>query len=230
MSVRSPSILALSLLLALAGCSGSDGGETASDAATTDESASTSEPEPTYSQYEDYPGEELLYTDGRESYRLLVKPVETAWLTELAGRPAQTGSHYLAVYVVMTGEAADRGVEEAYLNALSLALRFGSGEDCNRDTLGGRDESMEEICHDNATLVTYPADVPYEDWGTYGWEESTLGGIPLDAGETAAGVVAFTVPDTFEATGGIEFCGGGETVLMEYDNCVAVSAPTGERA
>jgi hypothetical protein len=229
MSLRSPSILALSLLLALAGCSERGSGETSSDATTTGEEASTSAPAPSYSAYEDYPGEELLYTDGRESYRLLVKPVETAWLTELAGRPAQMGSHYLAVYVVVTGEEADRGVEEAYLNALSLGLRFGSGEDCKRDALGARDESMEEICHDNATLTTYLWDVPYEDWGTYSWEEAGLAGIPLDAGATAAGVVAFTVPDTFDATGEIEFCGGGETILMEYDNCVAVPAPTGER-
>ena len=229
MSLRSPSLLALSLLLALAGCSGSGSGETSSDATTTEEDASSSAPEPTYSAYEDYPGEELLYTDGRESYRLRVKPVESAWLTELAGRPAQMGSHYLAVYVVVTGDEADRGVEEAYLNAFSMALRFGSGEDCNRDALGGRDESMEAICHDMATMVTYPADVPYEEWGTYDWEESTLGGIPLDAGQTAAAVAAFTVPDTFDATSGIELCGGGETVLMEYDNCVTVPAPTEER-
>jgi hypothetical protein len=227
MSLRPPSILALSVLLALAGCSGSDGGETSSEATTAEEQASTSAPE--YSQYEDYPGEEMVYTDGREAYRLRVKAVESAWLTELAGRPAQVGSHYLAVYVVVTGDSPDRGVEEAYLNAFSVALRFGTGDDCNRDNLGGRDESMEEICHDMATLVTYPADVPYEDWDTYAWDESTLGGIPLDAGQTAAAVAAFTVPDTFEATDPIELCGGGETVLMEYDNCIAVPAPTGER-
>jgi len=230
MSLRSPSILTLSLLLALAGCSGSGSGETSSDATTTEENASTSAPEPTYSQFEDYPGEEMLYTDGREEYSVRLKAVETAWLTELAGSPAQVGSHYLVVYVVVTGEAADRGVEEAYLNALSVGLRFGSGEDCKRDNLGARDESMEAICHDNATLTTYLSDVPYEDWDTYSWEESTLGGIPLDAGETAAGVVAFTVPDDFDATGAIEFCGGGDTILMEYDNCVAVPAPTEERA
>lgn len=229
MSLRSTSLLALSLLLALAACSGGGSDETSSDAATTEAEASTGAPEPAYSTYADYPGEEMVYTDGRESYRLLVKPVESAWLTELAGRPAQVGSHYLAVYVVVTGEAPDRGVEEAYLNAFSVALRFGSGDDCNRDALGARDESMEEICHDMATMVTYPADVPYEDWGTYEWQESTLGGIPLEAGQTAAAVAAFTVPDTFEATGGIEFCGGGESVLMEYDNCVAVPAPTEER-
>jgi len=230
MSLRSPSILALSLLLALAGCSGSGSDESSSDPATTEADAPTSASEPAYSQFEDYPGEELLYTDGREEYSVRLKAVETAWLTELAGRPAQVGSHYLAVYVVVTGDAADRGVEDAYLNAFSLALRFGSGEDCNRDNLGARDESMEAICHDMATMVTYPSDVPYEDWDTYSWEESTLGGIPLDAGATAAGVVAFTVPDDFEATGAIEFCGGGDTILMEYDNCVAVAAPTEERA
>jgi hypothetical protein len=230
MSFRPPSILALSLLLALAGCSGSDGGETSSEATTAEESAAASAPEPAYSQYEDYPGEEMVYTDGREEYRVRVKAVETAWLTELAGRPAQMGTHYLAVYVVVTGDAPDRGVEEAYLNAFSLALRFGTGDDCNRDNLGGRDESMEEICHDNATLTTYLWDVPYDEWGTYAWEEAGLAGIPLDAGATAAGVVAFTVPDTFDATGPIEFCGGGDTILMEYDNCIAVPAPTGERA
>jgi len=229
MSLRPPSILALSVLLALAGCSGGESGATASDATTTDANASTSPPEPTYSQYEDYPGEELLYTDGREAYRLRVKTVETAWLTELAGRPAPVGTHYLAVYVVATGEQADRGLEEAYLNAFTVALRFGSGDDCNRDAIGARDESMEEICHDMATLVTYLEDVPYEEWGSYSWQESTLGGMPLDAGETVAGVAAFTVPDTFDATGAIEFCGGGDSVLMEYDNCVAVPAPAEER-
>lgn len=230
MSVRTPSILALSLLLALSGCSGSSSGESSSDATTTEEDASTGAPEPTYTQFEDYPGEEMLYTDGRESYRLRVKPVESAWLTELADRPAQMGSHYLAVYVVATGDSADRGVEEAYLNAFSVALRFGSGDDCNRDAIGARDESMEEICHDMATMVTYLEDVPYEDWGTYGWTESTLGGMPLDAGATVAGIAAFTVPDDFDASGPIEFCGGGESVLMEYDNCVTVPAPTEERA
>jgi hypothetical protein len=230
MSFRSPSLLALSLLLALAGCSESGGDESTSDATTTAAEAPTSASEPAYSKFEDYPGEELLYTDGRDEYRLRVKPVESAWLTELAGRPAPVGSHYLAVYVVATGEQADRGVEEAYLNAFSVGLRFGSGDDCNRDALGARDESMEEICHDMATVVTYLEDVPYEDWGTYGWTESTLGGSPLDAGATVAGVAAFTVPDDFEVTSAIEFCGGGESVLMEWDNCVTVPAPTEERS
>lgn len=225
MSVRSISTLALGLLLVLAGCSDDGGGQLSSDGSTTQEDTSTAPVPPSYSTFEDYPGEEMLYTDGRESYRVRVKAVETAWLTELAGRPAQQGSHYLAVYVVVTGELADRGIEEAYLNALSLGLRFGSGDDCKRDNLGGRDESMEEICHDNATLSTYLWDVPYRDWGTYTWEEAGLAGIPLDAGQTVAGVVAFTVPDTFEATGPIEFCGGGDSILMEYDNCIEVPAP-----
>ncbi|RRS01307.1 hypothetical protein [Glycomyces terrestris] len=230
MSLRSPSLLALSALLALAGCSGGGSGETASDATTAEATASTSPSGPAYSTYEDYPGEEMVYTDGRDSYRLRVKAVETAWLTELAGRPASVGSHFLAVYVVATGEAADRGVEEAYLNASSLGLRFGTGDDCKRDAIGARDESMEEICHDNATMTTHLADVPYEEWGTYEWEEAWFAGIPLDTGETAAGVVVFTVADTSDATGPIELCGGGESVLMDYENCIAVPAPTGERA
>jgi hypothetical protein len=230
MSLRSPSLLALSLLLALAGCSGGGSGETPSGATASEANASTSPSEPAYSAYEDYPGEEMVYTDGRDSYRLRVKAVETAWLTELAGRPASMGTHFLAVYVVATGEAADRGVEEAYLNAFSLGLRFGSGEDCKRDAIGARDESMEAICHDNATLTTYLADVPYQDWGSYDWAEGGFGGIPLDAGETVAGVVAFTVADTSDATGPIEFCGGGASILMDYETCIAVPEPTGERA
>src|SRR5688500_16839097 len=103
MSVRAMSTLALGLVLVLAGCS-DGGGEVSSDgsAAQAESAVPTG---PSYPQYADYPGEELVYTDGRESYRLRVKTVETAWLTELAGRPAQVGSHYLAVYVVVTGEA-----------------------------------------------------------------------------------------------------------------------------
>lgn len=230
MSVRSISTLALGLLLVLAGCSDDGGGQLSSDTpAAQDGQPPTSAP-PSYSTFEDYPGEEMLYTDGRESYRVRVKAVETAWLTELAARPAQPGSHYLAIYVVVTGELADRGVEEAYLNAMSLGLRFGSGDDCKRDNLGGRDESMEEICHDNATLTTYLWDVSYRDWGTYNWEEGGIAGIPLEPGQTVAGVVAFTVPDSFEATEPIEFCGGGDSILMEYENCISVPAPKVARA
>ncbi|GIG69200.1 hypothetical protein [Phytomonospora endophytica] len=228
MSVRSISTLALGLLVVLAGCS--DDGRPSSDESTAQAVESSSPAPPSYSTFADYPGEEMLYTDGRDSYRVRVKAVEAAWLTELAGTSAQIGSHYLAVYVVVTGELADRGVEEAYLNAMSLGLRFGSGDDCVRDKLGGREASMEEICHDNATLTSYLWDVPYRDWGTYEWEEAGLAGIPLDAGETAAGVVAFTVRDDFEATDAIEFCGGGDSILMEYDNCIAVPAPKGARS
>ena len=127
MSLRSISALSGALLLALAGCS--DSGDADSDGSASQETSqaesSPSEAGPTYTAFDDLPGEELLYVEqGAAPVGLRMKAVDTVWQTELAGEIADAGAHYLVVYVAVTGEADDRGVSDAWLNYFDFQIDF----------------------------------------------------------------------------------------------------------
>lgn len=226
MRVRSMSTLALGLLLALTACSG--GGETkgSPDGSAQQPGAAPSATGPAYSQYADFPGQELIYTDGVMPVGLKLKVVETAWLTELAGKPASIGSHYFALYMVGTPEVADRGVDNALVDPGNVGLRFGTGNDCKRDNIGRRKNPDESMCHDNAWIATFFEDVRYQDWRTYDWQESLYTGYPIEKGQFMASVLAFVVPDSYTPTAGPEFCAPKDAPLLQtYTNCVAVPLP-----
>lgn len=228
MSVRSTSALVLGLLLALTGCSGGDGENPAGNPPAQGESPSSG---PGYSGYQDYPGQELRYKDGGMAVGLKIKPVESRWLTELAGTPAPPGFHLLAVYVVATGEVSDRPADDAHLNPFDTGLRFGTGDTCERDNIGDRkDPADEPKCHDNAMLSTQFEEVRYQDWPTHDWTELISTGYPIEPGGTRAGVVAFAVRDTFQPGTVLELCPAiDQKIRQSYANCAPVPLPSGTR-
>src|ERR1700754_4996466 len=129
MPTRLLAMLGVSIIVLVAGCSGGDKDPAA---ATSDTPASARVSQPTYTQFADFPGGELVYTKIGAHLGVRVKPVDTMWTPELAGESADAGQHYFAVYVAVTGELPDRGVDKVDLNGLQLRFRPTAGECAGR--------------------------------------------------------------------------------------------------
>jgi hypothetical protein len=106
------------LMLLAAGCSGGDDDEKTphTDTSSSGPAPGASQSSPKYAKYSDFPGKDFATTEPGLSLGVRVKPIDTAWSPELAGVSADAGKHFFAVYVAVTGELADRGVNNAKLD------------------------------------------------------------------------------------------------------------------
>lgn len=229
MSMRAIHALTAGLLLVLAGCSaGSDtGGDTGGDESTGSTSQAESSPSesgPTYTAFDDFPGDELLYVEqGVSPVGMRLKVVDTAWQTELAGHIADPGAHYLVVYVAVTGEADDRGVGDAWLNyfdfQLSLPTVEGVCAPSSVDPYG--------VCVPNPITGLEP--VADDEWRDYRWGSADVfGRVDLPAGATVIGALAFEILEDAELPGDTGFCARSRDAYPE-DNCVTIPEPTEPR-
>jgi hypothetical protein len=210
MSVRSLSVVVAGLLVLLAGCSG--GGDTKVPGGVTGTSGQqaqqSSDSTPTYRSYEDFPGPEIIYNDGNP-VGMRMKPIDTMWTTELAGVPAPSGKHYVAVYVVVTGEDADRGVKDTGMGNSLLQLKG---------------THQRQVAHP-ASQLEQLLDVADGKWRDATWEDTGLG-FPMDKGETMVGVLGFALSDTLTATS-FELCTPQKDDYLSEDTfpCIPVPDP-----
>ncbi|MFG3105102.1 hypothetical protein ACGFZL_31930 [Streptomyces sp. NPDC048182] len=155
-----------------------------------------------------------------------VKPVDTAWSPELAGVSADAGKHFFAVYVAVTGELADRGVDNVKLGYLRLKYK-------PTDPICGL-EPGSEYCFRDAYPKSQLADLQEVQqaaggqWRGYAWQDSSVMGTKVDQGSTMLGVVGFAVSDTEKATS-FELCGPTKESSVDTSNFACVPVKTPER-
>ncbi|MFF8827993.1 hypothetical protein [Streptomyces sp. NPDC015131] len=222
MVVRTRTALALgAALVLLTGCSDGGGGDAKSSASPTGPEAAPAPSRTTFSSYADFPGKDFVTTEPGMDLGVRVKPVDTAWTPELAGKPADGGKHFFAVYVAVTGELPDRGVEKAKLDYLRLKYKstekpceFGESGFCFREAFP------------SSSLVDLDDAQESGGWRTHSWQTGLLG-RDIERGETKMGVVGFSLPDT-EKAASFELCGPTKEAQVDTDKfaCVPVKTPT----
>ncbi|MEU9110504.1 hypothetical protein AB0D04_01585 [Streptomyces sp. NPDC048483] len=215
MSTRLLAALAVGSLVLVAGCSGGGNDAKSDGSATAGSSPSTSQPK--FTKFADFPGKDFVTTEPGLNLGVRVKPVDTRWAPELVGKPADAGKHYFAVYVAVTGELADRGVEKVKLSYLRLKFKS-TAQKC-----GITGQSAD------CSLEAYPSsqleEVADGEWRNSTWTETLLGSN-VERGESKIGVVGFSVPDTEKATS-FELCGPTKDAEVDPDEfaCVPVKTP-----
>ncbi|MFJ9417682.1 hypothetical protein ACIRPT_26440 [Streptomyces sp. NPDC101227] len=215
MSNRMLAALAVGSLVLVAGCSGS-GTDAKSEAPTTNAESSPSVSQPKYTKFADFPGKGLVTTEPGLKLGVQVKPVDTSWAPELIGKSADPGNHYFAVYVAVTGELPDRGVENVKLSYLRLKFKT-TVQKCG------------PVQSDTCYMEAYPSsgldEVADGAWRNSTWSE-TIMGTNIERGETKIGVVGFKMPD-MENAKSFELCGPTKDAEVDPDrfSCVPVKAP-----
>lgn len=225
MSVRSLSVLAMGFLLMLAGCS-DDGDGGSSSGTTASQETSSGATGPVYTQFADFPGEELLYVEAGMPVGLRVKIVDSAWNAELAGESAQAGFHFLTMYFAVTGELDDRPVEDARFNSFGVEVRY--------KELPGEDSMtcVDGYCSGTPYPTTMFETVADNEWRDHMWTTATYSGSALEAGQTAIGAVAISVQDDQmeEYAKDAQFCattrdGADSFVYVSEAPCLKIPEP-----
>ncbi len=221
MSTRMLTTLAVVSLVLVAGCSGG-GGDAKSEAPPTSAESSPTASQPGYTKFADFPGTDFVTTEPGMRLGVRVKPVDTSWTPELAGKPADAGKHYVAVYVAVTGELPHRGVEDVKLKYLPLKFKlteqpcdFGESGYCYAEAYPSSSlAELEDVQEDAGG-----------EWRNYSWSESFLGSN-VERGATKIGVGGFSLPDTEKATS-FELCGPAKEASVDTDRfaCVPIKAP-----
>ncbi|MGQ4389582.1 hypothetical protein [Streptomyces sp. SAS_270] len=221
MSIRMPAALAVGSLVLVAGCSGG-GDDAKGDAPPTTAESSSTDSQPQYGNFADFPGKDFATTEPGMLLGVRVKPVDTRWTPELAGSSAEAGKHFVAVYVAVTGELPDRGVQDVKLKYLRLKYKsteqvcdFGESGYCFGDAYPSSAlADLDDVREDAGS-----------DWQNYSWSESFLGS-DVEQGATKVGVVGFSISDTEKATS-FELCGPTKEVEVDTDDfpCVPIKTP-----
>ncbi|MEV7553628.1 hypothetical protein AB0N89_28775 [Amycolatopsis sp. NPDC089917] len=227
MSTRLLSALVAGIALLVAGCSG--GGDSAAGAGDAASGApATTQSGPKYTQFADFPGQALATTESGMDLGIQVKAVDAVWTPSLADVPAKGGSHYLAVYVAVTGELADRGVQKAKIKYLQLRYDNPGGKKCDPYA----PDEAPKYCFKEA----YPAsdlrdEVADNTWRDEKWQADSLMGRDIGKGETKIGVVGFSVTDSEKAEG-LQLCGPTKEDSVDTGKfpCVPIPKPEGARS
>ncbi|HZE38381.1 MAG TPA: hypothetical protein VE172_06165 [Stackebrandtia sp.] len=217
MSIRKLSVLALACLVALTACKSADGSSSGGG----DSNASSSSGGPTYTKFEDFKGKELLFNDTAEAVGMKLKVIDAAWKPEIAGKSAQTGSHFLVAYVAATPEVDDRAAADAFLNPTSLGMRT-KGGNCEYPDRG--------YCYGTPTPTTMLESVADNEWFDHKWQEALYSGGRLEAKETMIGAIALTVSDdekdlSWELCASTRDSDGQGVSVPELSPCVKVPTP-----
>jgi hypothetical protein len=230
MSTRFLPALVAGIALLVTACSGGgDGDDTVTDTGdSTSGTSVTAQSGPRYTRFADFPGEGFVTTEPGMDLGIQVKAIDAVWTPELAGVSAKAGSHYAAVYVAVTGELADRGVQSAKIKYLQLRYDNTDQENCDPYS----PDSVPQYCFREA----YPAsdlksDVADNTWRDEQWQADSLLGRDLDRSETAVGVVGFAIEDGV-TMGGLQLCGPTkeDSVDTAHFPCVPIPEPEGSRS
>ncbi|MEU6642358.1 hypothetical protein ABZ863_07380 [Saccharomonospora sp. NPDC046836] len=222
-------MLVAGIAVLVTACSGGGGDNTAGDTGdSTSDTSATTESGPKHTQFADFPGQELVTTEPGLDLGMRVKAIDAAWTPELAGVSAEAGRRYLAVYVAVTGELADRGVQEAKIQYLQLRYDNVGGENCDPYT----PDEVPQYCFSEA----YPAsdlrsEIADNTWRGEDWQADSLLGRDIERGETAIGVVGFNLADSENITNP-QLCGPTKDQSTPEFNefpCVPIPKPDGSR-
>ncbi|MFD2417461.1 hypothetical protein [Amycolatopsis pigmentata] len=187
----------------------------------------TSKSGPKYTAFPDFPGQALVTTEPGAPVGIQVKPIDVVWTPELAGKSAQPGEHYLAVYVAVTGELADRGVRGARLDFLQAKFKLGKGT-CDEYSTGTPD-----FCFRKANPATgLEGEIADNTWRSRTWSAVGITRTDVKAGETLIGVVGFHIADDADIVGSMELCGPTKERVYDSDRfpCVGIPKPEGARS
>ncbi|OXM44865.1 hypothetical protein [Amycolatopsis alba] len=224
MSTRLLSALVAGTALLVTACSGGGGAAPAPDSG----GAKSDAPVTKYTRFADFPGQVLATTESGMDLGIQVKAVDAVWTPSLAGVPAKAGSHYVAVYVAVTGELADRGVQKAKIKYLQLRYDNPGGKKCDPYS----PDDVPRQCFKEA----YPAsdlrdDIADNTWRDEKWQADSLMGRDIDRGKTAIGVVGFSMPDG-EGAEGLQLCGPTKEDSVDTGKfpCVPIPKPEGSRS
>ncbi|WP_037310184.1 hypothetical protein [Amycolatopsis orientalis] len=225
MSTRFLPVLAAGLALLVTACSGGGGGTAATTGDSPSDAPETAESGPKYTQFADFPGQAVVTTEPGLDLAIQVKAIDVVWTPELAGVSAKAGKHYVAVYVAATGELADRGVQRAKIKYLQLRRDNTAGEKCDPY----EPDKVPQYCFTEA----YPASdlkvkVADKTWREASWSADSLMGRNLDRGETAIGVVGFSMADGVN-TDGLQLCGPTKEIEVDPNRFPCVPIPKPER-
>ncbi|MFD2417462.1 hypothetical protein [Amycolatopsis pigmentata] len=227
MSTRLVPALVAGIALLVTACSGggnnaTNGGDPASGTSV------TAQPGPKHTQFADFPGQALVTTEPGLDLGIKVKPVDAVWAPELAGVPAKGGTHYVAVYVAVTGQLADRGVPKAKIKYLRLRYDNTARKSCDSYSPGKVPQYCFREAYPATDLKTGVAD---HTWRDQDWQADSTLGDDLDRGETAIGVVGFGIADS-ENIDGIQLCGPTKEDSVDTAGfpCVPVPKPEGSRS
>jgi hypothetical protein len=224
-----PALVAGTALLVTACSGGGDGNNTVPDTGDSTSGASaTAQSGPGHTRFADFDGEGFVTTEPGLDLGIRVKAIDAVWTPELAGVSAEAGKHYVAVYVAVTGELADRGVEGAKIKYLQLRFDNTAQENCDPYSPDG----VPQYCFREA----YPAsdlksDVADNAWRDEEWQADSVMGRDLDPGETAVGVVGFAIADSADI-GGLQLCGPTKEDSVDTANfrCAPIPKPEGSRS
>jgi hypothetical protein len=226
MSTRLLPALVAGMALLVTACSGGDDNTDTGDS--TSGAPATAQSGPTYTQFADFPGKGFVTTEPGMDLGIQVKAIDAVWTPELAGVSAEAGSHYVAVYVAVTGELADRGVQEVKIRYLQLRSDNTAQDNCDPYA----PDSVPRYCFHEA----YPAsdlktEVADNTWRDEQWQADSLLGTDLDKGETAVGVVGFAIKDSVDV-GSLQLCGPTKQDSVDTARfpCVPIPKPDGSRS
>lgn len=213
------------IALSLAGCSGDtdsplgtgSGAQPSSgvDAETTKPAANV--------KYGDFSGGEVIYQVARQPVGTRMKPIETAWAAEFAGKPAPSGQHFLVVYVAATPELPDRGAAKVLLADLKIRYQPKGGACAAQTiTIDGK-----KTCFHATAFRSDLAELPDGAWHDRKWTDTFASGTDIDKGATMVGVATFAVADSLDALDGYELCAPRPDSLGQNDKfpCTALPAP-----
>ncbi|HZE38964.1 MAG TPA: hypothetical protein VE172_09155 [Stackebrandtia sp.] len=206
MSIRAVSAVSLALVLLLAGCKSNDDG---SSAGGDNASGSSDSSKPKYTDFKDFPGDELSYSEGGtlQPVPLRLKVVDSQWSTELGDHSAKVGSHYLVLYIAATSGADDRGAQHVGLNVQYTGVKFKADNpsDCE---YGQGDDGCTYASSEVSDL-----DKKVEDntWRDHLWIVNQYSYVDIAPKETLIGALAIEVSDKITGVSDVQFCAASPT-------------------
>ncbi|WP_370949994.1 hypothetical protein AB5J62_20980 [Amycolatopsis sp. cg5] len=219
MSSRVLAALAAGLILLTTACS--DGDKVTGAASPTGEAAQPSAPK--FTPFDQFPGGDVLLVDTPSKPAARIKPVDSAVVPDLLGVPAEPGYHYLAVYMAVTGELADRGADDVRLKNLAIKYPMTNGK-CGKF---GPEYPSDTACFSESYPYSNLAKVADGTWRDHKWQNMSVMGTDIKKGETVIGVAGFKIADTVDGT--FELCAPSkeERSTKSKFPCVPIKAPEG---
>jgi hypothetical protein len=212
--------------LSVAACSGTTGIPASNSSVVPwggQESGGETTAAPTPVKFTDFPGPDLKYQSIIAAAAVRLKPIETNWVTEIGDQTAAGGRHLLTVYVVATGELADRGVRKVVLDYPKVRYRPVSGECVSQQlTVDGK-----SYCYHETQFRSELKEVARSEWLMQSWHDVYVTGTDLERGESKVGVMAFGIPDASEAMDGFELCAPvkGKDFTSDEFPCIPIKTP-----
>ncbi|SDW63962.1 hypothetical protein SAMN05421504_1011128 [Amycolatopsis xylanica] len=216
MSSRLLAALAAGLILLTTACSSSD--KVKGEAAPSDAASPAA---PKFTPFDEFPGADLKFVDTPSKPAARLKPVDSAVVPDLIGVPAEPGYHFVAVYMAVTGELADRGVDDVRLKNLAIKYPMTGGM-CGKFKPAYPDDTA---CFSESYPFSDLAKVADNTWRDHKWQNMTVMGTDVKKGETMIGVAGFKVADTVD--GPFELCAPSkeERATTSKFPCVPIKAP-----